>query len=372
MTTASDLPEIRFALPINSESRWSDLLAVLIATDPEPLARLLGFAASREQMRVEREVAVNSAERPDLILRVKGRPTAVFEVKVLAGLGPKQLERYRAAEPDADAYVVVHPERLVVDLQGASQWDGMTWERLLDAFAEGRHPWVSALATAWRAHLDATLPKVDSSTRWNDLTDGEGFVVAMRARASWVFSHLRPPVPVEHDLVSSAAGASAVVRMFAPAAAAGYRVIAEAEERLGVRSIPKFANAATRPPKGPSVKVALLQDGVSTSAGFDWDYLLAMWPVMQAARDDWVRTSARPRDAHDKAQHQSMVAKGGPKYLGIGFGERQARINHQCMFGARFQLAPDVTLGDVVRTLEQTAELLLDMAAVQPPERLPP
>lgn len=62
-----------------------------------------------------------------------------------------------------------------------------------------------------------------------------------------------------------------------------------------------------------------------------------------------------------------MVAKGGPKYLGFGFGEAQTKINGQCMFGARFQLPPDITLGGLVTTLEETAGLLLQMAQVQPP-----
>lgn len=155
--------------------------------------------------------------------------------------------------------------------------------------------------------------------------------------------------------------------MFSQAAASGYRVMAEVEERMSVRTVPKFADAATHSPLGPSVKVLLLQDGVTTSAGFDWDYLLAMWPLMQAAREDWVRTSANPKHPVDKAKHQAMIANGGPKYLGIGFGERQTRINGQCMFGARFQLAHDITLGDLVTTLEKTGDLLLQMARVQPP-----
>lgn len=367
MDMAAGLPDIRFALPINSENRWSDLLAVLIATDPEPVCRSLRLDASPGQVQVQREVTVDSANRPDLILRVGDHRLAVIEVKVLAGLGPKQLERYREAEPGADTYVVVFPERLVVDTRAASSWQPVTWEELLDAYADSSHPWVRACAMAWRAHLDKALPKVDSLTRWNDLTDGDGFVVAMRARAAWVFSNLNPPAPIEHDLVSSAAGASAVVRMFTRAAVPDYWVMAEAEERMNVRTIPKFANAVTRSPLGPSVRVGLLQDEVSTSADFDWDYLLSMWPLMQAARDDWVHRSASPKHPHDKANHRAMVAKGGPKYLGIGFGERQTRISRQCIFGARFQLAPDITLGELVKTLDQTADLLPQMALIQPP-----
>lgn len=360
------MPAIGFALPINSENRWSDLLAVMVATDPGPACELLGLDVDPAEVHVEREVTVDSANRPDLVLRVGDRMAAVIEVKVLAGLGPKQLLRYEEAEPGADRYVVVFPERLVVDTTHAPAWQPVTWEAVLASYAQSSRPWVQTCALAWQAHLDEALPKVDAETSWGGLTDGDPFVVAMRARASWVYANLDPPEGVEHDLVGSSAGASWPIRLYVQAAAPGYWAMVDVEERMGVRTIPKFANAATHAPLGPSVKVVLLQENVTTSAGFDWDYLLAMWQLMAAARDDWVQRSATPKHPHDRAAHQAMVAKGGPKYLGIGFGEAQTKINGQCMFGARFQLAPDITLGELVSTLEGTADLLLRLAQVQP------
>jgi len=362
----ADLPAIGFALPVNSENRWSDFLAVLVATDPLPLCRLLGLESVPDGFSVEREVAVDSANRPDLVLRTSEGIAAVVEVKVLAGLGAKQLERYVDAEPDADNYAVVFPERLVVDVSHAPGWQPLTWEMLLDEYALSVNLWVRTCAEAWRRHLDESLPKVDGSTRWNDLSDGEGFVVAMRARASWIFSNLRPPAPIEHDLVVSSAGASSVVRLVAPAAVDRYLVMADLEERLNVRNIPKYANALFHPPHGPSIRLALLQEGVTSSKEFDWDYLLALWPLMRADRDDWVTRSASPRSDHDRANHQAMVAKGGPKYLGVGFGEAQARITGQCLFGLRLQLPPDITLAEAVATLTELSDLLLRMAALDP------
>jgi hypothetical protein len=367
VSAGAELPVIRFALPINSENRWSDLLAVLIATDPEPVTQLLGLSVSPGKVQVEREVAADSKNRHDIILRAGNRPVAVIEVKVLSGLGPTQLARYLKASPGAETYVVVFPERLVVETQGAEPWRPVTWEALLDSYVGSSNSWVRTCAMAWRAHLADALPKVDSTTQWNDLTEGEPFVPAMHARAAWVFSNLKPPTGVAHHLYSSAAGASAVVHMSANAAAAGCLVEAEMEERLAVRNIPKFADVK-RSPLGPSVRVGLRQNDVITSAGFDWDYLLSMWPLMQATRDDWVQRSARPKSQHDKANHQAMVDKGGPRYLGIGFGEAQARMSGECHFGARFQLPPDITLGAIVTTLDETAQLLLRMARVPPPD----
>jgi hypothetical protein len=119
-----------------------------------------------------------------------------------------------------------------------------------------------------------------------------------------------------------------------------------------------------REPRGPSIKVCLLQRDVQTSADFDWDYLLAMWPRMAAARSDWVPNAARPRAAHDRAGHKAMVAKGGPPFLGIGFGEAQTKISGACMFGARVQLPPAVRLGEVAIAVQNLYQLIEEMAAV--------
>lgn len=169
---------------------------------------------------------------------------------------------------------------------------------------------------------------------------------------SWVYRHLTPPQPLEHDLVSSAAGRSWVARLYTPARVPGYKVSAEAEERLSVRDYPKLAGEpGSEAVQGPSVKVSLVQDNVTTSAGFNWEYLRAMWPTMAAARSDWVTTRARPKAPHDREAWKQMVDAGAPPYLGIGFGENQAKSAGACMFGARFQLPPDATLAAIADQL---------------------
>ncbi|GGM62556.1 hypothetical protein GCM10011608_54670 [Micromonospora sonchi] len=54
--------------------------------------------------------------------------------------------------------------------------------------------------------------------------------------------------------------------------------------------------------------------------------------------------------------------------MGIGFGEAQAKIDGACMFGARVQLPPTITLGDLVQELSSLYSLIDDMAKVAPPE----
>lgn len=355
---------IRHLVPLGSEKQWSDLLAALIELDPRCIAHLVGLSPS-DTISVRREVVVGG-ERIDMILDVDGAPRCAVEVKVLSGLGPTQLNRYLDAFPGLERYVLVFCEQLPVHLERDSPWHTLTWESWLSALRKSDEPLVSRTAAAWSEQLANAMPPVGPTLRWNDLADGDDFVLALRARMSWVYSQLRPPSPIQHDLVPSAAGVSWVARMYTPAAAAGYKVMVEAQERLQVRDFPKIVSRTSRMPIGPSIRVSLMQSEVDTSAGFDWDYLLSLWPLMNAARDDWVTNSARVRAPHDRDGWQRMVAHGAPRYLGVGFGEAQAKQSNACLFGARFQLLPDVTLSRVVSAIHETAELVLAMARFQP------
>jgi hypothetical protein len=95
-------------LPLGSEIRWSDMLAVLLATDPQPLVNMLN-AEPVAKVRVRREAAVDASHHPDNVVDADDRCLAVIEVKVLAGLGPLQLDGYASAVPEAGAYLVVFP-----------------------------------------------------------------------------------------------------------------------------------------------------------------------------------------------------------------------------------------------------------------------
>ncbi len=355
----------RHLVPLGSENRWSDLLAALIETDPGVVADLLDIGASLENVRVRREAPGLGRDRIDLAINVDGALRCVVEAKVLSGLGLGQLRRYGDAYPQVPSRVLVYPGRLPVHIGAQAGWREVTWEQLLRAFLASEHAWVAYTAGEWLAHLDRSMPVLNAATRWNDLRPGEDFVIAMRARMSWVYQHLSPPEPIKHDLVESSAGVSWVARMYLPAAADGYWVYVEAEENLPVRDFPALAGRGVEP-IGPSVKVTLQQAGVRTSAGFDWDYLLSMWPAMAAARSDWVQNAAKAPAAHDREAWKAMVAKGGPRYLGIGFGEAQAKRHGSCMFGARFQLPRGVTLGEVTQALLETTGLMLKMAAIPP------
>jgi len=338
-------------------------LAAFIERDPHAAA--VAFDWTEAEITVTREATGEGKDRIDIVAISGDDLVGVIEVKVIGVLGRNQLERYQRARPGAQRYALVFPNRLPVT--ATDDWRPITWESVLDAFASSSVPWVAETAIAWRELLEASLPRVDATTVWNQFVAGEHFGMAIRARCSWVYNRLNPPEGVNLMIVQSSAGVSPVVKMTKTAARPGYLIAIEFEERLDSRAYHGPAPVPAPKVKGPSVKVCLVQTGVDTSAGFDWDYLLSLWPTMAAARRDWVTNKPRPKAAHDKAGIQRMVDAGAPSYLGIGFGDAQATKSSDCMFGARFQLAADITLGDLVVVMKDLETLLLDLAAVPPP-----
>lgn len=77
---------------------------------------------------------------------------------------------------------------------------------------------------------------------------------------------------------------------------------------------------------------------------------------------DWHGTSPRPNDPIDKANWQAMVAAGAPKWLGKGWGMKVAQSTQSCLFGAKYQLAPAITLGEIDQELRQLEPLIERMA----------
>jgi hypothetical protein len=266
--------------------------------------------------------------------------------------------------PGAESYIVVFPRRLPISVP--ADWRAGTWEDVLQAFGRSAVPWVAETAVDWREYLEAAMPSIDGATVWNRFSAGEDFVLAMRARSSWVFGQLQVPDHVSLTISQSSSGVSWVVKMTTPTKVPGYLIAIEVEERLPNRSWPKFALDPALDVKGPSIKVCLVQTGVETSAAFDWDYLHAIWPTMQGFGPNWVTRSAVPRAGHDRIGWERIVEAGAPRYLGIGFGEAQTRSSGECMFGARFQLAADITLADLTATMDGLIPLLTAMAAVEP------
>lgn len=352
--------ELRHVLSAHDENAWSDLLATMVEADPGPLSAELQLPANAGRWTVDRERKLGK-ERLDMVLRRDGEDVCLVEVKVLSSLGWKQLSRYEAAL-HVPVYALLFVDRLGLAGGHRPPWRPLTWESLLSAYAQSTDPWVRRTAEAWLERLASAFPEVSGETMYGELQEGEDFVVALRTRMAWVANRLNPPEPIMHDLVESGAGVSWVPRLRADAKRPGYQILVECEERRPVRDFPKYAG--TRAPLGPMVRVYLLQNGVDTSRNFDWEYLYAMWPAMQAARDDWDTARPRPKAEHDRAGHRRIIDLGGPKHLGFGYGERQTRLSNQCMFGARFHLPPTVTLQGMVDVMDGMGDLMLELAAV--------
>lgn len=366
-------PDLSYVIPGWGENRWSDLLASLIKTDPAPMAALIGVAPDG----VHREVAVpgetsRKSHRLDLLLTKGDRQVAAIEVKVLSDLGLDQLARYTAAFPGAEHRYVLHLASLPVNTTATPGWDEMSWEAVLTAYSKSQHPWVAATAKAWLAQLGDVVPAVDVDTVWNEVPDdARDFELALRARIAWLAHHLDGS-SLEHDIVQSSGGGIWVLRFWADTAVPNLRVQVEVQEGMTAYEWRPDAERRYRDRlKGPAPVVALRLSDVDSSESFDWDLLRRVFAdnVLDASGDPlpawpWQLTPANPRHPVDRAAWSAMVEAGGPRWLGKGFGMAVATKNYrECLFGARMQFSPTMTLGEIRDELLRLEPLVLAMSA---------
>lgn len=359
---------MKFIVPGWNENRWSDLLASLIATDPAPIASLVGG----EPDDVRREVAVRGdgrrSDRLDLLLTRGQQVVAAIEAKVLSDLGVDQLRRYLAAFPDAESYFVLHLEQLPLSLP--DPWRALTWEEVLRKYTASENPWVASTAAAWLHQLADLVPQVDRGTLWNDVPeDAPGFELALRARVAWLSARMGDWSQIEHELAVSSGGGAWVAAMRTRAPADHHWVIAEIQEGLAAREWRPTDTPYSARVKGPTVLVGLAQVGPDTSDDFDWPLLHRLFlgrvydqegvPLDGRA---WQTTTSRLRDPVDRANWRAVVASGAPPWLGKGYGMATARTHRVCAFGARLQLPPTLTLNDIDTVVQDLEALVIEMA----------
>lgn len=366
-------PDLSYVIPGWSENRWSDLLASLIKTDPAPIAALIGTAPDD----VRREVAVHGetsrkSDRLDLLLTQRDRQIAAIEVKVLSDLGLDQLTRYAAAFPGAEARYVLHLAALPVNTTTTPGWGELSWETVLASYSRSAHPWVAATAKAWLGQLDTLVPAVNEDTVWNDVPDDpRAFELALRARIAWL-AHQLDDFTLDRDIIQSSGGGIWVLRFWADTAVPNLRVQVEVQEGMTAY---EWRHDPDRPYldrlKGPAPVVSLRLSDVETSEAFDWDLLRRVFaehvldPNGEPLPDwPWQLTPANPRHPVDRAAWSTMVEAGGPKWLGKGFGMAVAtKAYRECLFGARMQFAPTLTLGEIRDELLRLEPLVLAMSA---------
>lgn len=366
-------PDLSYVIPGWSENRWSDLLASLIKTDPAPISQLIGAVPDG----VVREVAVpgqtsRRSDRLDLLLMQGNRQLAAIEVKVLSDLGLDQLARYARAFSDVEARFVLHLAALPVNTTTTPGWGDLSWEAVLRTYAQSEHPWVAATAQAWLGQLDRLVPAVDEETVWNDVPDdASAFELALRARIAWLAHHL-DDISLERDLVQSSGGGIWVLRFWADTTVPNLRVQVEVQEGMTAYEWRHDPDRRYRDRlKGPAPVVSLRLSDVDSSEAFDWGLLRRVFAehVLDENGDalpdwPWQLTPANPRHPVDRAAWKAMVEAGGPKWLGKGFGMAVAtKAYRECLFGARMQFAPTLTLGQIRSELLRLEPLVLAMSA---------
>lgn len=207
---------------------------------------------------------------------------------------------------------------------------------------------------------------------WNHVPDdASGLELALRARIARLASRLDSWCELEHDIIQSSGGGNGGVRLRADASAPDHYVTAELQEGLTAYEWkPNPATAYRDRLPGPVVLLGRRQDHTTTSANFDWPLLHRMFTRhlldgAGAPRDGrvWQSTAARPTDPIDKENWQRIVQAGAPRCLGKGWGMKVAKNTGSCLFGARFNLPRDSTLGVIDDELRRLQPLLMQLAA---------
>ncbi|MER5519912.1 PD-(D/E)XK nuclease family protein [Streptomyces sp. NPDC002763] len=370
----SSLPDLRFLLSINSENAWSDLLATLMNADQAITRSVLGIEAVGP-LQIRREVSKSRgrkvSDRPDLVVEANGQVVAVVEVKLLAGLGIEQLERYYkyVAEEDRDdcQFVAVSLQRIRLDTTHAQDWQNLTWEELIAPFTSSPVPWAATTATAWTSHIESQVPEVDGDTVWNQI-DGIDLYLALRLRAAYMYDNVTLPGGSSKSIQEIGSGGLYVAIVDAPIPGSGYTVRWEATESLPTQDVGKLAGGSGL--RGVDFRFFLVQQQVTSSKAYDWDYLALLWREY-LAQEDWIPW--RPHPPRKTVQwEKDGVARlkelGAPAFLGNGYGEGQAKLSGEVEFGAHFVLPPSTTLKEAAEVLSRVAVIGSRMAqhATQP------
>ncbi|MCX5039891.1 PD-(D/E)XK nuclease family protein [Streptomyces coelicoflavus] len=374
----SSLPDLRFLLSINSENAWSDLLATLMIADQAITRSVLGINVD-SPLQIRREVSKSrgrkASDRPDLVVQANGQVVAVVEVKLLAGLGIEQLERYYryVAEEDRDdcRFVAVSLQRFRLDTAHAQDWQNLTWEELIAPFASSPVPWAATTATAWTSHIESQVPKVDAHTIWNQIDDIDLYL-ALRLRAAYMYDNVALPGGSSKAIREIGSGGLYVAIVDAPIPGSGYTVRWDATESLPTQEVGKLVDGSGL--RGVDFRFFLVQQRVTSSKAFDWDHLALLWQEY-LVQEDWIPW--RPHPPRKTLQWEKdgvarLKALGAPAFLGAGYGEKQAKLSGEVEFGARFVLPPSTTLKEATEVLSRVAVIGSRMAqhATQPQGRL--
>lgn len=353
--------DLRFLLSINSENGWSDLLATLLEADPVTTRGLLGLEAN-VPLTVRREVAKSrgrkASDRPDLIVESDGRIIAVIEVKLLAGLGAEQLERYWSYVPELDRascrFVAVSLQRIRLNTAHASEWQNLTWEELIACYVSSPVTWVSETAAAWLSHIDSRVPTVAGETVWNE-TENIDLYLALRLRAAFIFDNVAVPSGSVKSLLEIGSGGLYVAIVDAPIRGSSYSVRWETTESLPTQDVGRLTDGKGL--RGVEMRFFLVQREVTTSRNYDWDHLSLLWHTYLESETwiPWRKNPPQKRVQWERDGIARLEALGSPKFLGSGYGEGQAKLSGEVEFGARFVLPPTTTLAEATTVLSRVA-----------------
>ena len=237
-----------------------------------------------------------------------------------------------------------------------------TWEQLLSQFASSSVEWVAVTAQAWIAHIDSQVPVVDGTTVWNKIGRKSDLYLGLRLRSAYLYDNVVVPIGSSRSLREIGSGGLYVAVVDAPIRNSGYTVRWEATESLPTQDVGRLVDGSGL--RGVDVRFFLVQQGVTTSREYDWDHLGHLWRIYLEP-EQWIkwRTGVPQKKVDWERDGVLRLHRSGvPTFVGVGYGEGQAKLSGEVEFGARFVLPPTSTLNEAADVLSRVALIGARMA----------
>ena len=394
------------------ENTWTGLSADLMQADPVTTARwlsavgatgaLIDKVASGEIAPSELSVSTQYL-KVDLVVAVLGTVVAVIEAKTLDGLQTGQLGRYSDAVsrrgkslPTPEVWVLLTLAALPATREekaraggggsdGTSRWVDATFEHFLDAFRSSTVPWVSSVATDWRALINHVLSAADyhpvAGDRWvRDALGGQtvkaATMIRTRLTSQWLIDQ------VDERLADPATDLSLAVRHFSR-----QRLGPELRrDRTGFTLIAHVFDYATDilQPSQPMLQVGVAPLTSRTRAVIPQDFLsavhasLASW-IADGSLTLWTLGSGAGQRGNQQGEQQggpgdrpadgrALTLDGNPVRVVADASAKSDSLKHGNEPVVRYLFGPrgrdnTTTLGQLADALTAVARAMADYAA---------
>lgn len=349
---------MQFLLPYSNENQWSDLLAVMITADSQPLLDHAGIKAHRDEVIVKREVSKSRGDKRDRIDIVvssnseSARPLIALECKVLADLGHEQLDHYSETHDAERKYLVCLPLR---KYPHPEDWTPLFWAELISLFVDSTDSWVTFTARGWLDYLEKTSAVVDTS-QWNQMLSHFSTPIHdLQLKSAFLCEHANQGF----TLGSSTAGGKPLLCLrlkLEDGKFVGKDVYVEVEDAIG-RGTVEAEEGDQINVRGLKAFFPIWQDlDDPKHPEYEWEPLERIYPTLRDSGINWSGTSARKKKfADDEKNLGELLKRGFPRSFAKGYRDDRRKF---CEYGPKSEPLPaDATMQDIIVFLNQLNDL---------------